>query len=253
MNVLVTGGGTGIGRAVAEHVVRAGGRAVVVGRRIEPLRELEKAHRRKIRALSCDVTDATERSTLFARAAELIGPVDGFVHSAGAVVHEPPGHISEDVLRLQLEVNLVAPLRLGEEALRALPRGGSMVFISSTLAARPVETSAVYSAAKAGLVQVMKTLALAGAKKGIRANALLPGLVDTEMIREVRTRPGEKPLSAKEHERRLAAQMKALTALHPLGRLGTPEDVAATVLHLLQASWMTGSEIVLDGGLLLRE
>ncbi|MFL5321800.1 MAG: SDR family NAD(P)-dependent oxidoreductase [Myxococcaceae bacterium] len=250
MKVLVTGGGTGIGKAVAEAVVERGGSVVIVGRRREVL---ESIARGRMKFLVCDVAFEADREGLLSKAKKLLGGLDGFVHSAGAVVHEPPGHISEEALRSQIEVNLVAPLRLGEQALSVLPRGGSMVFISSTLAMRPIVTSAAYSASKAGMLQVMKTLALAGAPKGIRANAVLPGLVDTEMIRELRLSPGEKKPNGKELKRRLDAQMKALASLHPLGRLGTPEDVAGTVLHLLTASWVTGSEIVVDGGLLLRE
>lgn len=232
MKVLITGGGTGIGRAVAERVLGAGGSVVVVGRRTSPLNELVARHS-NAHALPLDITDEQARDGLCARAKKLMKGLDGFVHSAGEVVHELPGQISERALRSQLEVNLVAPLRIGEEALTVLKPGGGMVFVSSTLAVRPVETSAVYSAAKAGLGQVMKALALAGAKKNIRANAVLPGLVDTEMLK--------------------GRDKRFLTSLHPLGRLGTPADVAATVVHLLEASWMTGSEVILDGGLLLRE
>lgn len=233
MRVLVTGGGTGIGRAVAEAVIAAGGSVVVVGRREDRLREVIARRPKKAHGVVLDITEARARQGLCAFAAELMGGLDGFVHSAGEVVHEAPGQITEAALRRQLEVNLVAPLRIGEEALSVMKRGASMVFISSTLAVRPVATSAVYSAAKAGLGQVMKTLALAGAARGIRANSVLPGLVDTEML--------------------AGRNKKKVRALHPLGRLGTPKEIAATVMHLLGASWMTGSEVVLDGGLLLRE
>lgn len=229
----MTGGGSGIGRAVALAVLAEGGSVVVVGRRSGPLDALAAAHPGRLHAIALDLSDEAARGGLCARAAALLGGLDGFVHSAGAVVHEAPGAISDAALRAQLELNLVAPLRLGEEALNILSPGGGMVFVSTTLAFRPVATSAVYSAAKAGLSAVMKTLALAGASRGIRANCVLPGVIDTEMI---------------------AGRDKAsLLALHPLGRLGTPEDVASTVLHLLKAKWMTGSDVVLDGGLLLRE
>src|SRR5690606_32530817 len=142
-------------------------------------------------------------------------------------------------------VNLVAPLRLGEQALEVLEPGGAQVFIASTLATRPVLTSAVYSAAKAGLLQVMKVLALAGAARGVRASAVLPGVGETDMVRGVRRAPGGGPLSGPEHARRQEAQLAGLRALHPLGRLGRPEDVAEAVRYLLGASWISGSELVL--------
>jgi NAD(P)-dependent dehydrogenase (short-subunit alcohol dehydrogenase family) len=251
--VLVTGGGTGIGRAVAEAVLGAGGGVVVTGRRPEPLEALARAFPGRAFALPCDVASASEREGLLARARGLLGGLDGFVHSAGVVAHQPPGSIDEASLRAQLEVNLVAPLRLGEEALAVLEPGGAMVFVASTLARRPVVTSAVYSAAKAGLVQVMKVLALAGAARRVRANAVLPGVVDTEMVRAPRLVPGEAPLPQAEAAARVASQLEGLRALHPLGRLGAPEEVARAVLHLLSAPWTTGAELAVDGGLLLRE
>ena len=175
------------------------------------------------------------------------------MHSAGTVLHQPPGHIDEAALRAQLEVNLVAPLRLGEEALSVLEPGGGAVFVASTLAWRPVVTSAAYSAAKAGLLAAMASLALAGAPRHVRFNAVAPGLVDTEMVRELRLAPGEVLPGPAEHERRLQAQMDALSALHPLGRMGTAGDVAEAIVHLLAAPWTTGTTLRIDGGLLLRE
>lgn len=251
--VLVTGGGTGIGLACCEAILAAGGQVVAVGRRAGPLEALAARFPGRAFALVADINHPTLRETLFTQAAERMGGLDGFVHSAGHVVHELPGHISDATLHAQLEVNLIAPLRLGEQALAFLPEGGAMVFIGSTLAIRPIATSAVYSAAKAGLMQVMRVLALAGAPRHIRANMVLPGVVDTEMVREVRLSPGEMPLDAASHAARVAQQCEALRALHPMGRLGYPADIAASVVHLLGAPWITGTAMVVDGGLMLRE
>jgi NAD(P)-dependent dehydrogenase (short-subunit alcohol dehydrogenase family) len=96
-------------------------------------------------------------------------------------------------------------------------------------------------------------LALAGAARQVRANAVLPGVVETEMVREPRLAPGEAPLSPSEASARLESQLEGLRSLHPLGRLGQPGEVAEAVLYLLSAPWTTGAELVLDGGLLLRE
>jgi NAD(P)-dependent dehydrogenase (short-subunit alcohol dehydrogenase family) len=251
--VLITGGGTGIGRAVAEAVLRAGGSVVVTGRRPQPLEAVAATFPGRAHALPCDVTSTSEREGLLSRASTLLGGLDGFVHCAGVVTHQPLGHIDEASLRAQLEVNLVAPLRLGEQALRVLEPGGGMVFVSSTLAVRPLSTSAVYSAAKAGLLQGMPSLALEGSARGVRANAVLPGVVDTEMARTLRLAPGEAVPAEPEYMARVEAQLDHLRALHPLGRLGRPEDVAEAVLYLLGASWTTGAELVVDGGILLRE
>ena len=98
---------------------------------------------------------------------------------------------------------------------------------------------AVYSAAKAGLLQVMRVLALAGAVRQIRANAVLPGVVATDMLDAPRHLGGGQD------------QVAALRALHPLGRLGTPGDVARSIVYLLDSPWITGTELVVDGGLLI--
>lgn len=251
--VLVTGGGSGMGLAVAEALLRAGGQVAVTGRRAERLEAVVRAWPGQAVALPCDLASPSKRAGLLARARDALGGLDGLVHSAGVVEHQLPGHISEDALRAQLEINLVAPLRLGEEALSVLENGGGMVFIASTLALRPLPTSAVYSAAKAGLLAAMRSLAIAGASRHIRANAVCPGVVDTEMVRAPRLSPGETPPTGEELERRISAQLSTLGALHPLGRLGKVEEVADAVVHLLSAPWTTGSELVIDGGLLLRD
>jgi NAD(P)-dependent dehydrogenase (short-subunit alcohol dehydrogenase family) len=134
-----------------------------------------------------------------------------------------------------LEVNLIAPLRLGEEALRILPRGGGMVFIASTLARRPILTSAAYSASKAGLLQAMRTLALAGAPKGIRANAVLPGVVNTELVRTLRLAPGEAAPEGAERAEREVAQLAGLANLHPLGRVGRTDSARAAFASVMRA------------------
>jgi len=251
--VLVTGGGSGIGLAVAEALLRAGGQVAVSGRRVERLEAVVRAWPGQAVALPCDLASSSERAGLLARARDALGGLDGLVHSAGLVEHQPLGHISEEALRAQLEINLVAPLRLGEEALSVLEPGGGLVFIASTLAQRPLLTSAVYSAAKAGLLAAMRSLALAGAGRRIRANAVCPGVVDTEMVRAPCSKPGEPVPQGEELERMVSAQLSTLGALHPLGRLGRAEEVAEAVVHLLGAPWTTGSELVIDGGLLLRE
>ena len=92
----------------------------------------------------------------------------------------------------------------------------------------------------------MKSLALAGAARRIRVNAILPGVVDTEMIRTPRPRAGGSIQPVDE-------VLEDLRALHPLGRLGVPNEIAEAAVHLLSAPWTTGAELVVDGGLLLRE
>jgi NAD(P)-dependent dehydrogenase (short-subunit alcohol dehydrogenase family) len=251
--VLVTGGGSGIGLAVARRLMDAGSRVALVGRRAALLETVAARFPGRAFALPCDLADPAARKGLVLRARDALGELDGLVHCAGRVVHQPLGHVDEEALRAQLEVNLIAPLRLGEEALEVMPRGGGMVFIASTLARRPILTSAAYSASKAGLLQAMRVLALTGAPKGIRANAVLPGVVNTELVRALRLAPGEAEPQGSERAEREVSQLAGLANLHPLGRVGRTDEIAEAVQYLLGAAWTTGAELVVDGGLMLRE
>lgn len=248
--VLVTGGGSGIGRAVAELLLERGAKVVVLGRRRERLEELASAWPGQAEALVADLGAGTKG--VLARAREILGGLDGLVCAAGVSHHELPGGISETALREQIEVNLVAPLRLAEEALGLLEPGGGVVFVASNLAHRPIETSAVYSASKAGLLAAMRAFAAAGATRRIRLNAVSPGIVDTEMIRVLRLEKKEPPHSEEEAARRLDLQLEALRREVPLGRLGSPAEIAEAVVHLLGAPWISGSDWLIDGGGLLR-
>ncbi len=251
--VLVTGGGSGIGRAVALALAGSGAQVVVAGRRRDLLERLAAAYPKRVIAIPCDLANAAERDSLLQRARDQMGGLDGLVYSAGIAVHQRLGEIDETSLRSQLEVNLVAPLRLAEGALKHLEEGGAAVFLASSLAHRPTITSAAYSASKAGLLAVVKVLAQAGAARSLRASALVPGVVQTEMTEQLRTRPGEPPPLPGEADAKLRAQLDALRQIHLLRRLGTPEEVARAAVFLLGASWITGSELVIDGGLLARE
>jgi NAD(P)-dependent dehydrogenase (short-subunit alcohol dehydrogenase family) len=159
--------------------------------------------------------------------------LDALVYSAGVVHHQRPEALSAAAVREQLETNLEAPLWLGAQALERLTPGGAIVLIGSTLGHRPLATSAAYSAAKAGLVAVAKSLALAGAERHVRVNVVSPGVIATEMMPP--------------------ARLAALLPQEPLGRHGEPAEVAAAVLHLLSAPFVTGADWVIDGGMLLRE
>jgi NAD(P)-dependent dehydrogenase (short-subunit alcohol dehydrogenase family) len=146
-------------------------------------------------------------------------------------------------------VNLVAPLLFSQAFAEHFGmRGGSIVNVSSTLSERVASNTLVYAASKAALNAMTKGLALELARFGVRVNAVLPGGVETDMLRSPRLRPGES-LAPDEIDSRVAAQLKALAALHPMGRLGQPEEVAAVIVAVLDQTWQTGSLVTIDGGL----
>jgi NAD(P)-dependent dehydrogenase (short-subunit alcohol dehydrogenase family) len=240
--ILVTGATSGIGRAVVEALLVRGAGVVAVGRRIEALDDLRDRYSEQLEPLRASLADGAEVSFIVPRALDR-GPLRGFVSAAGVAYHEALGAISERTLREQFEVNTFAPMRLGEELVTRLEPGSGMVFIASTLAHKPIPTSYVYSATKAALLSAVKSLAHAGAPRDVRVNAVTPGVVDTPMIRTPREGEG--------NSANVAARMKGLAAIHPLGRLGNADEVARAVVHLLEAPWTTGAELVVDGGLTL--
>jgi len=230
MRVLVTGGGTGIGLAIAEALEAAGDEVVIAGRREHIL--LEAAAALGVRHVVGDITDAPE-ALLDA------GPFDGLVNNAGVARHAPIAAWTAADWDLHHAVHVRGPALLSRAfSLRLIDAGlpGSIVNVSSNLGLRPAPTTAAYSASKAAMLSLTRSLAVELAPSGIRANAVLPGVVPTAM-----TATGDDP----------EARLEALRLRHPLGRLGAPADVASAVAWLLHAEWVTGAELAVDGGLLI--
>ena len=230
--VLVTGGGTGIGLGIVEHLLELDCDVITVGRRPGPL---EAAAALGASVHVWDITDNVPG--LF----DLIGSVDGLVLNAGQYRHEECTQWSADTWTELWRVNTLAAVLLSNEFSKRLSGPGAIVAVASTLAKRPAPGAAAYAASKAALLSVIQHLALELAPRGIRANAVLPGIVPTAMTTSDRTAE-----QAAEHHQHAMA-------LHPIGRLGVPSDVASTVVHALANPWMTGAHLSIDGGLLIRE
>ena len=232
---IVTGGGTGIGRAAAEHLIGSGAHVLLVGRRAEPLertaRELGAAFH------ACDVSDAN--AGIVAAAETAFGRVDLLVNNAaidgaGASLPELPQSSWSRVL----EVNVTAAFRLIQELathLRSRDAGGAVVNISSINAIVAEHAFADYNTSKGALLALTRSAAIDLAGSGIRVNAVCPGYVETEM-----TAPY---LQTKGVRERIERDI-------PLGRIGSPGEIGAVVAFLLsdQASFITGATIVVDGG-----
>ena len=249
--VVVTGATRGIGRATVDAILERGGKVVAIARNERLLGALQASAPNRIRALTADLEHLDRISELASRANDAFGSVDGLVNCAGIALYEPVGAIGLDSVEAQLRVNLAAPLLLSQAlAVHFRVSGGSIVNVSSTLSERAAPHTVVYAATKAALNAVTKGLALELAPAGVRVNAVLPGGVETDMLRTPRLRPGE-TLDPGEIEARVASQLADLTALHPLGRLGTPEEVASVIISVLDQTWQTGSLVTIDGGLSL--
>lgn len=246
--VLVTGATRGIGRATVDALISAGRDVIASARDEAALEELSRRHPGRVTTIPSDLSVAGEAVRLVDAALARAMRVDELVYSAGIVRYAHMGEVSESDLRLQLEVNFIAPFlmsqRLGVHM--RTHGGGAIVHVASTLGLRPAPDTAAYAASKAALISATRSLALELAP-AVRVNAVAPGVVDTEMIRVLRSAdPGD----AQARDRAINTQVQTLAALHPLGRLGTTSEVAQAILFLLDASWITGTTLRIDGGLL---
>lgn len=250
--MVVTGATRGIGRATVEGILERGGCVIAIARDIEALRALEAVDPDRVRGIAAHLENTDQLSAVAHRAFEAFGSIDGLVNCAGIVRYEPVGVIQPDSIEVQIRVNFVAPLLLSQEVAGHMKdRGGAIVNVSSTLSEHVAELTSVYAATKAAVNALTKSFALELAPHGIRVNAVLPGGVDTDMIRAPRVRSGES-LTEVERQRRIESEIASFGALHPLGRLGTPAEIANVILAVLDQSWQTGSLVTIDGGLSVR-
>ena len=242
---LITGGGTGMGRAIALAFSREGASVTVAGRRVEKLREvvseIEKQGGQAL-AVSCDVTQSKDAGRAVQESVARFGRLDVLVNNAGALHVSTVESIPEEDWDRIMLVNLKGPFLMSRAALPALRKagGGSIINIGSILGLIGMKGRAAYAASKGGVTMLTKAMALDYAHEKIRVNCICPALVETELIRDLFG-------SGSEGE----AARRSRIAQFPLGRMGRPEDVAdmAVFLASKESSWVTGVAIPLDGGL----
>lgn len=241
---IVTGGGTGIGRAIALRFGVEGATVLVVGRREAPLRavaEVIRAAGGRADAVPADLTRAADVARLFGETVGRLGRLDVLVNNAGTMVARTPvADTSEDEWARTLEVNLTTVFRCSKAALPALAEArGAIVNIASVAGAKGSPSLTSYGVAKAGVINLTKTMALDYAARGIRVNAVCPAYVETDFNRDYLA------------SLRRDGRFDALLARHPLG-LGRPEDVAWAALYLAsdEARWVTGVALPVDGGVM---
>ncbi|MEU5129803.1 SDR family NAD(P)-dependent oxidoreductase [Streptomyces mobaraensis] len=237
---LVTGASTGIGLAIARRFADEGATVYLTGRREA---ELDAAVRRvgdRGIGIRGDVSRLDDLDRLFAEIEERSGRLDVVVANAGVGDYGPLGEITEEEYEHTTSVNLKGTVFTVQKALPLLPDGASVILLSSSAALRAVPGLGVYAATKAAIRSLARTWAAELAGRRIRVNALTPGPVGTPDGDELRA-------AFPRDDRSAAAEPAAPT---PLGRLGRPDEVAATALYLAgdQSSCTTGAELLVDGG-----
>ncbi len=241
---LVTGAGTGIGRACALLFAREGAGVAVAARRAEPLAtvaaEMAKAGGETL-AVQCDVTQVRQVQDAMRAIVGRFGRLDVVVNNAGALIAATAEETSDAEWDRIIDVNVKGTFLVSRAALPELRKtgGGSIINIGSILSLVGMKKRAAYCAAKGGVLLLTRAMALDHAHERIRFNCICPGLVETELIRGLFT-------GTPEREALLRQRIEQI----PLGRVGQPEDVARLAVFLAseESSWITGAALSVDGG-----
>ena len=232
---LVTGGGTGIGRAIATALQRDGFSVAILGRRPERLESPEGFH-----GYPCDIADPRAIEATVARVLSDLGRLDVLVNNAAVIKNANLEDMDEEAVAYQVGVNVLGTINMTRACLPALKASkGSIVNISSTLAKLPILGASVYSATKGALESFNRAIALELGPAGVRVNCIAPALVRSEIY-----------YADGMDEAGYEQMMADFGSRYLLGRVGEPEDVAELAAYLVsdRAAWMTGAVIPVDSG-----
>jgi NAD(P)-dependent dehydrogenase (short-subunit alcohol dehydrogenase family) len=238
---LIVGGGTGLGLAAAQALVQDGWRVFLTGRRADVLMQACDAMPNGVASsLAGDATKDDDIAKIVAAAQNFLGRIDALVVSSGtSSIGSVLNAKRDDVVNL-LHTNLLPTFLFTQAVAPGMSEGGAIVAIASVAGSVPHPDRLAYCTSKAGLIGMVKQMALDLAPRRIRVNAVSPSLVLTDLSkRSIAGAPNPTEMLAKR------------TAQHPIGRLGTAEDIGAAVAYLCsdKGGWITGQDWVLDGGL----
>jgi NAD(P)-dependent dehydrogenase (short-subunit alcohol dehydrogenase family) len=235
--VVVTGGGRGVGRGITDAFLAAGADVVICGRTKPSAGDMPAHDGRRAVFVACDVRDAEQATEVVSKTTERFGRLDVLVNNAGGSPSVPAADASARFISQVIALNLVAPFYCAQAANRVMrdqAGGGSIVNIASVSGRRPSPGTAPYGAAKAGLINLTRSLAMEWAP-AVRVNCVVAGMIATEAADDHYGGP---------------EGLRAVAATVPLGRLGTPADVAGVCLFLASplASYLSGAAVEADGG-----
>ena len=232
---LITGANGGIGSALARQLASAGTRLILAGRNTQALTGL--ATELGVKALICDFTSPEEVSTTVAQAFSELGEIEAAAHCIGSILLKPAHLTSVDDWHATIDTNLNSAFYLLSNLARPMMKsGGSIAFVTSVAADKGLSNHEAIAAAKSGLAGLTRSAAATYARNQLRVNCVAPSLTDT---------PLAAPITGNESARKFSE------AMHPMGRLGTAEEVARALFFLLspENSWITGQTLSVDGGL----
>jgi NAD(P)-dependent dehydrogenase (short-subunit alcohol dehydrogenase family) len=240
---VITGAGTGIGRAIARAFVREGARVALVGRRKEPLESVAQECGDGALVCAADVSTQADIDRVLAQVSARFGGLNVLVNNAGVLHIGTAEQITEEQWDQTFNVNVRGLWLLSRAVLPYMRKagGGSIVNVASVLGINGARLRASYAASKGAVVLLTKCMAIDHGAEKIRVNAICPSFVETDLTAEV-IRKAPDP-NAVRRER---------IGVHPIGRLGEPEDVAGLAVYLAsdEASWVTGAAMPVDGGYL---
>jgi NAD(P)-dependent dehydrogenase (short-subunit alcohol dehydrogenase family) len=236
---LVTGANSGIGLATAKRFVTEGAYVYITGRRDAELARAAAAIARNVTAVPGDVSKPADLDRLFAQIQREKGRLDIVFANAGVAKFAPLGTITEEFYDSIFDVNVKGLLFTVQKALPLMPEGGSIIVNASVVASKGLPANSVYSATKAAVRSFARTWTTDLKSRRIRVNAVSPGSIDTPGLNDLLA-------SSEVGEQR----RKAITSAVPLGRFGTPDEIAKAVVFLASddASYVTGTELFVDGG-----
>lgn len=240
--ILITGASRGIGAETVKYLVQNKAIVTVSSSNINSLEKLKENftidEQRYIFTIACDLSNHEERNTLVSKSIEIMGGMDGLVCNAGITKDTLSIKMKDDMWENVLDVNLAASFRLNADAIKFMikQRHGSIVNISSIVGFTGNAGQANYSASKAGLIGMTKSLALETASRGVRVNAIAPGFIKTDMT-----------------DKLTEEQMAIIVSKIPLGRQGSTSDIANGILFLLSeaSNYITGTTLHINGGMLM--
>ncbi len=233
---LVTGASGGIGGAIARALHCQGASVALAGTRAAALAALAEVLENRVCVLAADLTDPAAPDRVLREAEAAMGQVDILVNNAGITRDNIALRLRDEDWQAVIDLNLTAAFRLARAALRGMVRRrhGRVISISSVVGVTGNAGQANYAAAKAALIGMTKSLAAETASRGITVNCIAPGMIATPMTDKL----GE------EQRRRIAAAI-------PMGRFGTPDDIAAAAVYLAsaEAGYITGQTLHINGGI----